>query len=266
MVAEEARSIEWPSSASVRIEAKWSGGSTALETERGDHSIGRPTGLDLTQMLLTPIEKPHDERRQCTARKTQDHGLDKVVGHHQVVGSGQAGDTGQWRAKCEIELPIINTDRTVGTILSATRSPRKWPRALSARRHDSLQIQRLRRAEFWGVSGEAASRSSLEGDANDYVGKGLSGGRIVVIYPPKQSSSFVPEENNYRAGNVCSVRRDRAGKAFYPRPWRPSGFAVRNSGAHTVDRRRRRPRLRVYDRGPRGDCLGPDGAQLSPPA
>ena len=69
----------------------------------------------------------------------------------------------------------------------------------------------------------------LEGDANDYVGKGLSGGRL-VIYPPKEST-FIPEENII-VGNVC-LYGATGGQAFF-RGRAAERFCVRNSGAHTV--------------------------------
>ncbi len=73
------------------------------------------------------------------------------------------------------------------------------------------------------------SRLELEGDANDYVGKGLSGGKI-VIYPPHESS-FVAEDNII-VGNVC-LYGATSGQAFF-RGRAAERFAVRNSGAHTV--------------------------------
>ena len=84
---------------------------------------------------------------------------------------------------------------------------------------------------------------TLEGDANDYVGKGLSGGKIIV-YPPK-SARFVAEDN-ILIGNVA-LYGATSGRAFF-RGRAGERFCVRNSGAHGGRRRDGRPWLRVHDR------------------
>ena len=102
----------------------------------------------------------------------------------------------------------------------------------------------------------AASRCALEGDANDYVGKGLSGGKLVV-YPPRQAT-FVAEENII-IGNVA-LYGATSGEAYF-RGIAGERFAVRNSGAHRGGRRRGRSRLRVHDRRARRRAR-PDRPQL----
>ncbi len=84
---------------------------------------------------------------------------------------------------------------------------------------------------------------TLEGDSNDYVGKGLSGGKIIV-YPPK-AASFVPEDN-ILIGNVA-LYGATGGRAFF-RGRAGERFCVRNSGAHGRGRGDRRPLLRIHDR------------------
>ena len=126
-----------------------------------------------------------------------------------------------------IELPIINTDRTVGTILSNEVAKSQGGNILP---EDTIKIK------FRGSAGQSLGAFlaqgisiDLEGDANDYVGKGLSGGKI-AIYPPV-SSDFVPEQNII-AGNVC-LYGATGGKAFF-RGHAAERFCVRNSGAQAV--------------------------------
>ena len=116
-------------------------------------------------------------------------------------------------------------------------------RRRAARRHDPAALHRLGRARASARSCRAASRSTLEGDANDYVGKGLSGGKLIV-YPPR-ASTFVAEDNII-IGNVA-LYGATSGEAYF-RGVAGERFAVRNSGAHRRRRRRRRSRLRVHDR------------------
>ncbi|NOY43702.1 MAG: glutamate synthase subunit alpha [Planctomycetes bacterium] len=180
-------------------------------------------GLDLTE-LLSPIEKPYpDAGTYCT--QSQDHGLDISLDITKLLDLAKpALENGE---SVREELPIINTNRTVGTILSNEIAKRYGAECLP---EDTIQFK------FNGSAGQSfgaflAQGVSLElvGDANDYVGKGLSGGRI-VIYPPK-NSSFVPEEN-ILVGNVC-LYGATGGQAFF-RGCAAERFAVRNSGAQTV--------------------------------
>ncbi len=180
-------------------------------------------GLDLTE-LLSPIEKPYpDAGTYCM--QSQDHGLDISLDITKLLDLAKpALEKGE---SVREELPIINTNRTVGTILSNEIAKRYGAEALP---EDTIQFK------FNGSAGQSfgaflAQGVSLElvGDANDYVGKGLSGGRI-VIYPPK-NSSFVPEEN-ILVGNVC-LYGATGGQAFF-RGCAAERFAVRNSGAQTV--------------------------------
>ena len=85
-----------------------------------------------------------------------------------------------------------NTDRTVGAMLSGEIYPYSWGSRASRRYHD-LQVQRIGRSKSFGAFLVKGVHFELEGDSNDYLGKGLSGGRIIVV-PPK-GSTFRPEEN-----------------------------------------------------------------------
>ncbi len=180
-------------------------------------------GLDLTN-LLQPAAKPHpDTGTYCTME--QDHGLDQSLDIRKLLDLAKpAIEDGK---PVRAELDIINTDRTVGTILS-NEIAKKWG-------HDLLPDDTIH-FKFTGSAGQSLGAFlakgvtlELEGDGNDYIGKGLSGGRIIV-YPPKQST-FVPEENII-VGNVC-LYGATGGEAFF-RGRAAERFCVRNSGAYTV--------------------------------
>ncbi|KAL7752751.1 glutamate synthase [NADH] [Sorochytrium milnesiophthora] len=133
-------------------------------------------------------------------------------------------ETGQ---PTRISAPIINTDRAVGTTLSYHVS-RKYgeiglpPNTINIALHGSA-------GQSLGAFLAPGITLELEGDANDYVGKGLSGGRI-VIYPPR-NSSFAAEDNVI-VGNVC-LYGATSGQAFF-RGIAAERFCVRNSGCETV--------------------------------
>ena len=126
-----------------------------------------------------------------------------------------------------IQTPIVNINRTVGTILSNEVARRYGQEGLP---DETIRI------ELTGSAGQSLGAFlsqgitiDLEGDANDYVGKGLSGGRV-VIYPPAESS-FIAHEN-ILIGNVC-LYGATGGEAYF-RGRAAERFCVRNSGARTV--------------------------------
>ena len=178
-------------------------------------------GVDLTNILHRPdvpkgVSKYHSS--------TQDHGLEKALDNTLITQCLQAIE-GQTPVK--IESRIRNINRTVGTMLSSLVA-RKY--GLAGLPDDTIQIK------FKGSAGQSFGAFlahgislTLEGEANDYVGKGLSGGRIVVF--PPQASQYVPEENMI-AGNVV-LYGAVMGEAFF-RGLVGERFAVRNSGASTV--------------------------------
>ena len=179
-------------------------------------------GLDLSPILM-PAEKPH-ENVGVYCSISQDHGLEKALDHKLIELARPAIEKGE---RVEFELPIINTNRTVGTILSHTIA-KKWkePSLPDDTIHIHLKGSAGQSFGAWLARGVTLE---LDGDANDYVGKGLSGGRI-IIYPPKDSS-FVPEENII-IGNVA-LYGATGGEAFF-RGGAAERFCVRNSGAHAV--------------------------------
>jgi glutamate synthase (NADPH) large chain len=179
-------------------------------------------GLDLTP-ILTPAQKPH-EGVGVYCEIPQDHGLDKALDNQIIDLCRPAIDRGE---PVRIELPIINTNRTVGTMLSHEIAKR-WGEDLlpDGTVHIKLTGSAGQSLGAWLAGGVTIE---LEGDANDYVGKGLSGGRIVV-YPPK-GSTFAAEECII-AGNVVLYGAIK-GQAFF-RGRVAERFCVRNSGVHAV--------------------------------
>ncbi len=156
--------------------------------------------------------------------ETQDHGLEKAL-DHKLIGEAQPAILR--KEPVRIETDVRNVNRTVGAMLSG--------RIAEKHGHDGLAEETLH-VKLNGTAGQSFGAFlskgvtfELEGDANDYVGKGLSGGRL-VIYPP-QVSSFVPEENII-VGNT--VLYGAIGGECYFRGVGGERFAVRNSGASAV--------------------------------
>ncbi len=219
MVAEEAR--ELMARLGFRTINEMVGRVDVLEMRKAiDH--WKAEGIDLSS-ILTPIEKPHPEAgTYCT--ESQNHGLSDVIDMQLLELAKPALKNGE---PVEIELPIINTDRTVGTILSNELAKAHGASLLP---EDTLKIK------FNGSAGQSLGAFlakgisiELEGDANDYVGKGLSGGNI-TIYPPRESS--FKAEDNIIVGNVC-LYGATSGKVYF-RGHAAERFCVRNSGASAV--------------------------------
>ncbi|MEO8605956.1 MAG: glutamate synthase-related protein, partial [bacterium] len=181
----------------------------------------KASGVDLTQILHRP-EVPADVATHCVT--TQDHGLSAALDNRLLELARPSLEQG---TPVEIALPIRNINRTVTTMLSAEVS-RRWG-------EHGLPAETIRLA-FTGSAGQSfgafmANGLSvhIEGDANDYFGKGMSGGRMVVVPPVK--STFVPEENII-VGNV-SLYGATGGEVFL-RGMAGERFCVRNSGATAV--------------------------------
>ncbi|MDA7937016.1 glutamate synthase-related protein, partial [bacterium] len=220
MVAEEARRIM--AELGFRTIDEMVGRSDVLKTDKAINHW-KADGLDLTSVLM-PANKPHDNVGVICSQ-TQDHALDKSLDMTVLLQQAKpALESGQ---SVTIKTPIVNINRTVGTILSNEVAKRYGQEGLP---DGTIRI------ELAGSAGQSLGAFlahgisiDLEGDANDYVGKGLSGGRI-VIYPPKESS-FTAHEN-ILIGNVC-LYGATGGEAFF-RGRAAERFCVRNSGAHTV--------------------------------
>jgi glutamate synthase (NADPH/NADH) large chain len=178
-------------------------------------------GLDLAPILHVPALPEGTPRHRTTA---QDHGLEKALDNQLLTLAGEALDRGE---PVRASLPIRNVNRTVGTMLGSELTRRYGGAGLPDGTIDLT---------FTGSAGQSFGAFlppgitlRLEGDANDYVGKGLSGGRVVVR--PDRAASFAAEENVV-AGNVL-LYGATAGEAFL-RGVVGERFCVRNSGATAV--------------------------------
>ena len=191
-----------------------------LETRSAiDH--WKAKGLDLANLLHRPDVPDWVATYHC---QEQDHGLDRALDHKLIDLTKDAVEN---RVPVSIELPIRNSNRTVGAMLSGEVSRRYGEDGLP---EDTIRIHfRGSAGQSFGAFVAKGVSLTLEGDSNDYFAKGLSGGNIVV-YPP-QGSTFTPEENII-VGNV-SLYGATGGKVFI-RGLAGERFAVRNSGADTV--------------------------------
>ncbi len=218
-VAEEAR--ELMARLGIRRLDDLIGRTDLLDTRRGiDHWKAR--GLDFTRVFHRPDVPADVPRRRC---ESQDHGLDKAL-DNRLIELAQAALEG--RQAVSIEMPIRNTNRTVGTMLSGEIARRFG--------HEGLPAEREIRVRFAGSAGQSfgaflAKGVTLEllGDTNDYCGKGLSGGRIIVQPSPKfrgEPSQNIITGNVVLYGAIC-------GEAYF-RGVAGERFAVRNSGAQAV--------------------------------
>jgi glutamate synthase (NADPH/NADH) large chain/glutamate synthase (ferredoxin) len=174
--------------------------------------------LDFTN-LLTPLS---DKVRRCT--KTQDHGMEKAFDQALIA---KAKPSLERKEKVTVAMPIRNIHRTAGAMLSGEVVKRFGPEGLP---DGTIQFN------FSGSAGQSFGaflapgiQFQVEGDANDYVGKGMSGGRIIV--KPQANSAFVPGENII-AGNV--ILYGATGGEVYLHGLAGERFGVRNSGASAV--------------------------------
>ncbi len=191
-----------------------------LEVEPAvDHWKAR--GLDFRDLLL-PAGSDSDFPRRCVKR--QEHGLETALDNELIRRAQHALEKGQ---PVDIEMPIRNVHRSVGATLSGEIIKRFGARGLP---DDTIRLF------FHGSAGQSAGAFlapgvtiRIVGDANDYLAKGMSGGRIVVVPPPE--SGFLPHRNVI-AGNV--VLYGATGGELYLYGTAGERFAVRNSGAKAV--------------------------------
>jgi glutamate synthase (NADPH) large chain len=196
------------------------GHAEVLDTER---AVGhwKAAGLDLAPVLHVPALPTGAARRNTTG---QNHGLDKALDNDLVALCADALERGE---PVRAQVKVRNVNRTVGTILGHEVTKRYRGQGLPDGTIDLT---------FTGSAGQSFGAFvprgitlRLEGDANDYVGKGLSGGRIVVR--PDRDSSFAAE-NQIIAGNVIGYGAT-SGEIFL-RGQVGERFCVRNSGATAV--------------------------------
>ena len=178
-------------------------------------------GLDLAPILYVPQLPAGTSLRNTT---TQDHGLDKALDNELIALSTDALDTG---ALVRATLPIRNVNRTVGTMLGSEVSRRYGADGLP---DGTIDLTFLGSAgQSFGAFLPRGITLRLEGDSNDYVGKGLSGGRVVIR--PDRAAVFSAEENVI-AGNVIGYGATSG--EIYLRGVVGERFCVRNSGAIAV--------------------------------
>jgi glutamate synthase (NADPH/NADH) large chain len=178
-------------------------------------------GIDLSAILHNP-ELPGRVARHCV--QAQDHGLEQALDHELIKRSQVALEN---RTPVEIELPIRNVHRTVGAMLSGEIARRYGSEGLP---DDTIRVRLNGSAgQSFGAFLAKGVTLTLSGEANDYVGKGLSGGRLVVS--PPAGSRFAAEEN-ILIGNVV-LYGATSGEAFF-NGVAGERFAVRNSGATAV--------------------------------
>ncbi len=189
--------------------------------QRPDITHWKAKGIDLSSILYNPPVPTHVGRR---CKIAQDHGIEKSMDNNLIEYSREA--LGHL-TPVNLSLPITNVHRSVGAMLSGEIARRSGSQGLP---EDTIRIQ------FTGSAGQSFGAFlaggvtlTLEGEANDYVGKGLSGGRL-IIYPPRKSE-FVAEEN-ILVGNVC-LYGATSGEVFF-NGMAGERFAVRNSGATAV--------------------------------
>jgi glutamate synthase (NADPH/NADH) large chain len=196
------------------------GRSDLLDMKRAvDH--WKAQGLDLSAILYRPEV---DASVATHAVTTQNHGLEAALDLQLLPFAQPALERGE---HVRIVTPIQNVNRTVGTILGSEVTKRYQNVGLP---DDTIEINFTGSAgQSFGAFVPAGMTLRVEGDTNDYVGKGLSGGKIIVA--PSKVATFVPEENIV-IGNVA-LYGATSGSAFF-RGIAGERFAVRNSGAVTV--------------------------------
>jgi glutamate synthase (NADPH/NADH) large chain len=179
-------------------------------------------GLDFSRLFLKPAPWPGDTVYRSTL---QDHEIEEVLDRKLIAEARDAIERGR---HVRLDLSIRNSDRATGAMLSGEIAKRYG--------HAGLRDQSIH-VKFKGTAGQSFGAFlakgvtlELEGEANDYVGKGLSGGRLVV-YPPQEASKIVPEESII-VGNTV-LYGAISGECYF-RGVAGERFAVRNSGAVAV--------------------------------
>jgi len=198
-------------------------GRTDLLAQREPDSYPwKATGLDLSALLARP-QVPDSVGRYH--QKAQEHGMEQTLDRQTLIPLCEPALACAERV--EASLPIRNANRSTGTMLGSEVTRRYGAAGLP---EDTIRLH------FTGSAGQSFGAFvppgitlTLDGDANDYFGKGLSGGKLIV-YPPA-ASTFKPEENII-IGNVA-LYGATSGEA-YVLGMAGERFAVRNSGAHAV--------------------------------
>ncbi|MCC7218905.1 MAG: glutamate synthase subunit alpha, partial [Burkholderiales bacterium] len=217
-IAEEVRQLM--AQLGVRSFDELIGRADLLDTRKGiEHWKAR--GLDFSRIFHVPQMPGDVARYHC---EEQDHGLARALDHQLIAGSREALDS---RKPVRLELRIRNANRSVGAMLSYEVAKRHGHAGLP---DDTIHVA------FTGIAGQSFGAFlargvtfELQGATNDYVGKGMSGGRIVVY--PDPACPAKPEENIVIGNTVMYGAIE--GEAYY-RGVAGERFCVRNSGATAV--------------------------------
>ena len=197
-------------------------GRTELLSMKKSVTHWKAQGIDLSKILYQ-AEVGENETRYCTIK--QEHSLDESLDRTTLLSICEPAIKRQERVVTT--LPIRNTNRVVGTIVGYEVTKAYGSKGLP---DDTIHLKFIGSAgQSFGAFIPNGMTLELEGDANDYVGKGLSGGRIIVYQ--SQGSTFVPEENII-IGNV-GFYGATSGEAFI-RGMAGERFCVRNSGLSAV--------------------------------
>ena len=218
MVAEEVR--EYMAQLGFRKVDDLIGRSDILEMDRAV-DFWKAKGLDLSKILYRP---KMDENIPYRCIEPQQHNIENVMDRDLIY---RAKDALGSKKKISIELPIENVNRSVGTMLSGEIARRYGNMGLS----DDTIVCRFRGAagQSFGAFVSKGQTMILEGEANDYLGKGLSGGKIIV--KPYTGSDFDPSQN-ILAGNVLLYGATSGEVYIHGRVG--ERFAIRNSGVYAV--------------------------------
>lgn len=219
-IAEDLR--EWMAELGFRSLDEMIGRTDCLDAGKVDQHWKR-SGLDLSALLHTPVMEEEESRRRHS--REQNHGLEETLDAVELLK--QAAPALNHGEAVSILLPICNVNRATGTLLGSEVTRRYGPDGLP---DDTILLN------FEGSAGQSLGAFvprgitiTVEGDANDYAGKGLSGGKIIVR--PSRFATFAAEENVI-IGNT-SFYGATSGEA-YIRGIAGERFAVRNSGANVV--------------------------------
>eukprot|EP00879_Flechtneria_rotunda_P003043 GHRR01003263.1.p1 GENE.GHRR01003263.1~~GHRR01003263.1.p1 ORF type:complete len:2008 (+),score=728.67 GHRR01003263.1:1512-7535(+) len=227
MVAEEMRQIM--ANMGFRTVREMVGRADMLEPDADVFAANsKLKGIDLSRLLLPAAQLRPDAPQVCIQK--QDHGLDAGLDVFLIPHCKPALPDGPGTLEPEpvyVEFGVLNTHRAVGTTLSHEVTRRFGAAGLP---DDTIHIKLTGHAGqslgAWLCKGITIE---LEGDANDYVGKGLSGG-VIAVYPPK-TATFTPQDNII-IGNVALYGGTK-GEAFF-RGRAAERFCVRNSGVKAV--------------------------------
>ena len=217
-VAEELREIM--AELGFRTVAEMVGRVDKLETRKAvDH--WKASGIDMSRLLTIP---PRAQRVQTYCCIDQDHGLEKALDHQLIAQAQPAIENG---TPVHISLPVQNSNRTVGAMLSG-RVARKYGEEGLPDGTIDIELEGSGGQSFGAFLAPGVS-IRLAGDTNDYMGKGIGGGRLVIV--PPAGSGFVPEDNII-IGNVALY--GATGGDVFIRGRAGERFGVRNSGARAV--------------------------------